>query len=379
MPSDNPSPLKMDRCLADDQPPCIVLRRPSIREVLHRWLAAALTATTWLYLAGVVAVWLLLRLSGDRWWLATVLLFSPRWLFALPWPVLALGAVSARRRLLWPLAAAALMLVGPITGLCLPWGRLASPAGPALRVLTCNIDGQSADRKRLMQLVAEAKPDIVAFQEMQSDIHFNWPPGWQERRAGGLLVASRFPLGEAQVSLRRHPPSRWPGVDGLRCTVKTPYGPVNFCCVHLRTPRDELSETLDRETGVSPARSTALTAATADRLLESEALSAWIDNSEASTPVVGTIVAGDFNMPSKSAIYRSCWSRYTDAFSSTGFGYGYTKWTPLGKWTYGLRIDHILTGSNIRPRRSWVGPDVRSDHLPLLADLVPTETAPEGK
>src|ERR1700720_2127653 len=41
----------------------------------------------WIYLALLLAVWALLRL-GDRWWPATLLLFGPRWPFALPLLVL---------------------------------------------------------------------------------------------------------------------------------------------------------------------------------------------------------------------------------------------------------------------------------------------------
>ena len=33
------------------------------------------------------------------------------------------------------------------------------------------------------------------------------------------------------------------------------------------------------------------------------------------------------------------------------------------------RIDHILVGPGWRPHRCWVGPALRSDHLPLIADL----------
>ena len=226
----------------------------------------------------------------------------------------------------------------------------------------------------MMELITDAKPDLVALQECPANTLPNWPDGWNVRRAGGLLLASPHPLGEAEVSRRRHPPSRWPAVNALRCTVETPLGPVSVCCVHLRTPREGLGETLDRSTGVSPARSKALTIGTADRRLESEELVEWLgDLAEPS------IILGDFNMPTDSAIYRDCWSRYANAFSRTGFGFGYTKWTPLGKRSYGLRIDHILTGFGISPRRGWLGRDVGSDHLPMLAEIVPTTDEAEVK
>ena len=73
----------------------------------------------------------------------------------------------------------------------------------------------------------------------------------------------------------------------------------------------------------------------------------------------------DINLPGESAIFRSHWGQFTDAFSSAGLGLGHTKFT---RW-HGVRIDHILAGPGWRFRRCWVGPDVKSDHRPLIADV----------
>ena len=64
-----------------------------------------------------------------------------------------------------------------------------------------------------------------------------------------------------------------------------------------------------------------------------------------------------------------CWDDYTNAFSKAGFGFGETRWTTMRGITFGVRIDHILTNEHWRPQRCWVGPDVGSDHLPVIADL----------
>lgn len=75
-------------------------------------------------------------------------------------------------------------------------------------------------------------------------------------------------------------------------------------------------------------------------------------------------------MPVDSTIYREFWQAYGNAFDRTGFGLGYTKQTVIRGRSYGLRIDHILTGSGWQATRCWVGPDLGSDHLPMIADLV---------
>jgi endonuclease/exonuclease/phosphatase (EEP) superfamily protein YafD len=78
------------------------------------------------------------------------------------------------------------------------------------------------------------------------------------------------------------------------------------------------------------------------------------------------VIAGDFNLPVESAIYRQHWGRFRNAFSETGFGAGFTKHTRL----FGVRIDHILSSKDVDPVRSFVGKDVGSDHVPLIADFV---------
>ncbi len=330
----------------------------------RRWPVTVVTACVWLYVAAVLAVWLLLWLGGDRWWFPTVMLFGPRWPYAAPWLVLVPVAVWVQPRLLWPLAGAAIVLPGPIMGLCLPWARLVAQDGQMVRVLSCNVNGTAVDVHRLAALVAATKPDVVALQECPADLTLIWPKEWRVLRAGQLMVASPYPLRNMESARRRHPPSPWPPVNALRCIVEMPQGPVGFCCIHLRTPRAGLSKVLDRQTVVSPTRSMELAAEIVDRRRESEELVEWLRGWS-----VAWIAAGDFNMPAESAIYRASWARYLNAFSVSGLGLGHTKWTPVGGWQFGLRIDHVLTAPGLKACRCWVGPDIGSDHLPLLAEL----------
>jgi vancomycin resistance protein VanJ len=319
---------------------------------------------TYLYIAAVLALWLLLRLAGDRWWVATVLLFGPRWPYAIPWPLLTALAFWQRPRLVWPLPISAIVLLGPIMGFCLPFAWLTSRDGPTIRVLTCNVDGDAVDIYRFGALVDLTKPDLVALQECPSHLRLIWPNGWHVRRTGQLLIASPHPLGIETPFRSCRIPGPWPPHTGMRCRVSLPSGDIGFCCVHLRTPRSGLSQVLDRQTLVSPARSTELANEIAIRRLDSDDLAGWLHDWP-----VPWLAAGDFNMPDDSSIFRSSWGHCSNAFPAAGLGFGYTKWTPIHGLSYGLRIDHILGGATMTPRRCWVGPDVGSDHLPLLADL----------
>ena len=82
------------------------------------------------------------------------------------------------------------------------------------------------------------------------------------------------------------------------------------------------------------------------------------------------ILAGDFNTPRDSSICREAWGGYRNAFSTSGFGFGNTIRPRVHGCRFGIRIDHVLTGTNWWPRNCWVGPDIGSEHLPLVADLV---------
>ena len=332
-------------------------------------LTGGLRILVWLYVALVLAVWLLLVFGGDRWWLATVMLFGPRWVYGLPLALLVPAAAIWRRRLLWPLAAAAVAAVGPIMGLCLPWARLAAPQGPKLRVLTCNVKGCCYDNAALNDLIRTAAPDIVALQGCWSDARVAWPAGWHFIQQGEMLVASRYPLSEIP-----RPPQVSPGENGepapnwrlrlLGCLVAAPQGELAFCTVHPESPHRSISRLLSRETVLRPSQSGQLAAEIQRRWQDSADLSQWLQERDGVQ-----IIAGDLNTPPESPIYRTFWAGYHNAFGEAGLGFGYTEWPQVPLLRFGIRIDHILSGPNWRPYRCWVGPDVGSDHLPLIAEL----------
>jgi endonuclease/exonuclease/phosphatase (EEP) superfamily protein YafD len=139
---------------------------------------------------------------------------------------------------------------------------------------------------------------------------------------------------------------------------------VYFVNVHLRTPRNGLQAVLDPQTLIDSSKSPCLQVAIQLRRQKSGKVVDWINQFSHQV-----IIAGDFNMPVDSDIYHQTWSKYGNAFSTAGLGFGYTKTSDILGWQYGSRIDHILSGRSWRPCRCWIGPDVGSDHLPLVADL----------
>ena len=151
----------------------------------------------------------------------------------------------------------------------------------------------------------------------------------------------------------------------LSCGVTLPTGELRFATVHLQSPHQGIAHVLDRSTGIRPSRANLIAREIAARWEESEELAAQLAGDGRPDMVVG-----DFNLPVESPIYRSYWSTWWDAFSAAGWGLGGTEWPKATAGIpFGIRIDHILSGPRWRPTRCWLGPDVGSDHLPLIADM----------
>ncbi|MRR55632.1 MAG: hypothetical protein EG822_14185 [Deltaproteobacteria bacterium] len=323
-----------------------------------------LSFVSWGYLFSVVVFWLFMFFAGDRWWPATLFLFGPRWFAVLPLVVLIPLVLYKNARLLFPLLAAAAIVFGPFMGLRIPALGVRPLSGPVLRVLTCNIHSGSFNAQKLSLLIRDSRADIVALQECPRNPSFEVPAGWQCVSEGGLMILSRFPMKFGITNQSFHPPHKWPRTSLLHCVVKAPGGDLSFCTVHLPSPRYGLQAILDRKTLLSPSRRGLLGSETSHRLQTSHEVSSVL--SALAGPV---IVAGDFNLPVDSTIYRETWSRYTNAFSAAGSGYGWTVWGGPRGFEFGARIDHVLVGAGLDVLLCETGFDVGSDHLPLIADI----------
>jgi endonuclease/exonuclease/phosphatase (EEP) superfamily protein YafD len=308
-------------------------------------------------LAAVAGAWLLLQWS-DLWWPATILMFAPRWLLALPLAVLAPAALLLRKRTALLLLAAALLVCGPVTGFNVPWKRLADrpPAGKPFRVMTLNMHYRSADPKALEDLIAAIEPDAVVVQEWPASGRsaLNSAPGWHTHATPRLFLASRHPLRTAvdlgDDSMGEH-------ASAARYELDTPLGVLNVISLHTATDREGITDTI-HENRKGPAE---VRANSARRREQCEYLAR--EASQCRGPV---LVMGDFNTPPESAIFPEVWSVYVDAFQSAGWGWGYTF---IGART-AVRIDHVLTGRGWSCSACRVGPYVGSPHRPVIAELV---------
>ena len=319
---------------------------------------------TWFYLAVTVAACAALYAGGDHWWWAAPLVYGPRWLLLLPLAPLAATACWLSPRCLLLLAATGALALLVFCGVCLPWAALAhsQPAHLPLRILTCNLNAMPGGFERFERLLETAQPDVMVLPECSDEFleQLQASGRWHCQRKRSLCVASRWPIRRADWLVDDGRLGYW-GDFAVLCDLAAPWGSVAVVGVHLETPREGLEALIYR-------RWRARTAVEQDmeRRAHISALARrLVDRSPASS-----IVAGDFNLPVESAIYRRDWSPLENAFSSAGLGLGYTK---RSRW-FGIRIDHVLAGRQWRVERCWVGPDVGSDHRPLLAELTAART-----
>ena len=311
--------------------------------------AAAVGRMSWAYLIVLLAIWLFLRLAGDRSWLGTLMLFGPVWVTTLPLIILVPGALIFRRKSLPVLIAGVAVALFLLMGLCIPWrtalhGR---PNAKPLRLLTCNVHGKSV----LNKLIAANDPDIVLLQE--------WPGSkerplvgvgpWHTRVDDELLIASRYAILKTEV-LTDATMSDWGG-SAARYDIATPGGTIHLFNIHLASPHrpfeavmkpgnPEATERLEKYLQVRTEQS---------RLLSQLATDAGPN----------VILCGDFTTPCEGRVYQAYWSDFADAYSVAGFGLGHTYFAHGAS----VRIDHVLSGrvnwallGSVRLGRMWGSP-----------------------
>jgi endonuclease/exonuclease/phosphatase (EEP) superfamily protein YafD len=337
-----------------------------------------------LYALVILSLWLVLRYAGDRWWPATFLLFSPRWVWIVPCPPLLVLALCFRRRLAWLPALTGVAVVFGVMGMHISLTALrhrssSAPApANAVRIVTANLHGLQADPRVLDEFLSRTQPDVVTFQDFDPRLRLRFfadaGGGWQARYSHGVMVASRWPITQIAAGwtddLVAAPPEAEPadapgddsddpegrrGAVG-RYLVHAPSGDFEIAALHLVSPHLALSMMrIDRR------RSAMLLAQNGRRRArESAALAEQLRRD--SLPL---IIAGDFNTTEDSPIFRNAWSTYRDAFVESGIGFG-TTYARHRTW---LRIDHVLHDGQWTCLRCFTSGDVGSGHRAVFAEL----------
>ncbi|MCB9556396.1 MAG: endonuclease/exonuclease/phosphatase family protein [Deltaproteobacteria bacterium] len=252
------------------------------------------------------------------------------------------------RAWIWSLLVFALIAANLLP--CLSWSFSPRPKvadhAPKLRVLLANLYSGNADATRLRRLVIDERPDLLALLEVT--------PSWRERltflerryphrlihsQQGnfGIAIYSRLPLEDARAI-------RFYAGDpvSLAATVVTAKLRVQLLVVHPVPPIN------------------AKMAFARDRLLAHAAAHL---NKRFADP---RLLLGDLN--------ATMWSPALDVFGAIGMenarrGIGLLPTWPVTQPLLQLPLDHAYHDRRLRIAALWRGPDIGSDHFPLLIDV----------
>jgi vancomycin resistance protein VanJ len=353
-----------------------VASQPPSRARIAKWV----TCGSWTHLALIGGVVLLLQVVSERWWLGTVLTYLPR----SPWLIPALIMIPVSIRWAWKSSlinlAALLLVLGPVMNFQ-SGGLFDAPdidrTAYRLTVVSCNVQSFRPDFRQVVHELYRIDPDVVLFQEA-----FEGHPlvetffaGWNLQRVDEYLVASKLPIKFIDTGFM----SGFDRVSVAHFEVETPQGVIAIFNVHQTSPRHSLKElkpwSLLTGTGVDAVEQQAA-------LRDSEAMKTRA-YTELKDPIQPKIVAGDFNMPNDSSLFKSHWSGLTDAYASVATGYGYTSpcdtqklWPSNTPWS---QVDHILTSDHWQVERCWIGHSGGSDHRLIAAQLRLPKRTSNGK
>ena len=344
----------------------------------HRDASAWLFRLSCVYATVLAALVVLTLVGADRWWFGAMNLYLPQVMWVVPGALLLGFSLKFCRHWIWaPLLCVAVVL-GPIMGFRWPLHSPQSPAGSlSLRVMTWNVKDGRHDKRAESAIIHDIDrntPDVVLFQDAANVLA--GPLGdyfrkWHVRSSGQYIVASRFPLSEAE--------ERWISFPGqkqncLRCQLQIGTASITLYNVHFKSPREGLNafRTLKERPWYLPEAVQQLEDNVQARLIQACAIGAYLRQEQG--PV---IVAGDLNSSDASLVCSKLReSGLHDAFAEGGRGYGYTYGHYLlqnrlpwltASW---MRIDHVMMSAQLQTRSAWTGTWKASDHRPVIADLV---------
>ncbi len=322
----------------------------------------ALTLSTVVYLLLVLTLLISADAGPEQWWLGSLNLYLPQWLWAVPGVLLLPPTFFWARRWVWVPLGALGCVAGPIMGLCVGGWLPAPAAAPGqthLRVMTYNVKWDSRNEGAILHDIRLYHPDLLQLQDSDGVLRGQMGrelEGWNVRVSNQYIVATHLPLSDMEWRDISIPGSLR---HCIRSTVQLGARSVTVYNVHFLSPRDGLVSVGHQQVDglVWNARA---------RLQEADMLEGYLHQEHG--PI---LLTGDLNAPVQSLVCRRLQATgLRDAFSEAGAGYGYTygRYTQL-KRPY-VRIDHIMASPQWQVQRCWVGNAQGSDHCPVIADLV---------
>ncbi len=231
----------------------------------------------------------------------------------------------------------------PVVALLMPASQ--PPAGKTqLKLISANVLYANHDYEAFRRLVADEDPDLLlvveytaAWEEHLQDLREEYPYALLDPREQGCGIAlfSKLPLNHAETRGLLDP-----GLPMAFADVQVDGQILNIIGVHLLSPLDPTRYSLRNEQLQELARTVSATPSP-------------------------KIVVGDFN--------STTWSPFLQEFlETTGLrdsrqGFGFQPSWPQQMALLRIPIDQLFVSSEIHVHRRVVGPDIGSDHFPIIS------------
>lgn len=316
------------------------------------------TCLSFAYLFGLIALCNTVLWPTRFWWIANLVSIAPLGFLYVPAAAgLIYGALLKHKIIIVLNSLSVLVIFFGLMGWNVPastWFQSKQPKN--LTVLTVNL-GEKARMSSFREYIRLVEPDVILLQESGDWVmkfFKKMPQGqWDTYFHDGFGLISRYKIIDTNVLKGKKLNAS--GTFMVEYLLEGPHGPFHLFNVHLETPRKGLEPLIIDGPGAYPEMI---------KVTDTQKNESY----RASTAVVkkkNAVVAGDFNLVALNPIFQSYWSKYQDAFSKAGWGFGYTKHTG---W-HGARIDHILTDRSWQALEVGTGPDLGGDHRPIYARL----------
>lgn len=221
----------------------------------------------------------------------------------------------------------------------------APTTGPRLTCLHANVLSSNPQRQPLLDLIASETPDIILLEEVTQAVLDDLGPSLTNylhqilaprENNFGIALYSRHPI-------RSRSTATWLGhkFPQIVATLDTPLGPIQLLGLHPTPPIGKNGTTIRR-----------LTLEHAVATLQ---------------PGLPAILMGDLNATPWSADFR--YLVRASGLTDSQRGQGYQPTWPARLGLLGIPIDHCLHSPELISLERRIGPDIGSDHRPLIVVL----------
>jgi endonuclease/exonuclease/phosphatase (EEP) superfamily protein YafD len=224
--------------------------------------------------------------------------------------------------------------------------------GTPLKILQLNVLLTNQQHQKIINLIQKENPDIIGLEEITDNwisalkaIEKNYPYRIIKRSqndfsAFGLALYSKYPLTDPKIKYygRFHPSSQ-STIPSISALIQVDHQPLRLIVTHPVPPN------------VFEYRNSQLASMAADRKRYEKNL----------------IILGDLNTSQWSPYFQKLIQQTGLRDSQLGFGVQ-PSWPNQPLWIR-TPIDHILVSPDIRVLSRSIGPEVGSDHFPVLAKV----------